>query len=117
MSSVINYQYPYEVRYEAGCKVVTQTDMPIRYMPEPYTLVKPLLVEKEQWYDEVTGEREGVVWTHPPTETWAESISALKRGIIMLYEDLVEAPDSQLGKLPLAWKQLLLKHIKVNNDT
>jgi len=105
----IIYDLLYDTRVEDGCEVVTEKNIPMRYLGNQYKAIKPLYVNREYWHCE--GERE-VIWTHPPTETHAASFAELKEQILALFDDLAQAPDETLGKLPKAWKSYLLRHIE-----
>jgi hypothetical protein len=91
-------------------KVYTEEGVPMKYLPEPYKAIKPIFVRVEQWRDPETYESQRI-WVHPSTESWAETFAELKRQLIALYEDLMETPDEELGKLPTAWKAWMIEHI------
>jgi hypothetical protein len=45
--------------------------------------------------------------------TAADAINALKDEVSSLYRDLSQAPDAELGKLPLRWKRALAASISL----
>ena len=49
--------------------------------------------------------------------TDSEAIDDLKIALGQLYLDLSETPDHQLGKLPLAWRRLLMEIVGTNATT
>lgn len=75
---------------------------------EEYRLREPLAITVEEYPSDG-----GVIASYPELElfaegvTKAEAITALKREILDLYDELMEESTETLGKGPLAWRRIL----------
>ena len=100
--------------------------MKIKKLKSRYKIIKPFKVEKIEDYryvniDNSTYRKERYYYYAIPkldiqytnSENWKEVKKELRSDIYHLYHVCCECPKKKLGKLPLKWRKVLKKHIKV----
>jgi hypothetical protein len=80
---------------------------------ERYTLVSNILIVLEEYRDEVVA-RWPDVGVYASGTTESDAIAGIKRQIVELFEELRTVKPGTLGRMPLSWKRILRRAIKVN---
>ena len=80
---------------------------------ERYTLLSNVSVVLEEYKDEVVA-RWPDVGVYASGTTESEAVAGVKRQIVELFEELRTMKPGTLGRIPLSWKRILRRAIKVN---
>jgi hypothetical protein len=80
---------------------------------ERYALVSNISIVLEEYRDEVVA-RWPDVGVYASGTTESEAIAGIKRQIVELFEELRTVKPGTLGRMPLSWKRILRRAIKVN---
>jgi hypothetical protein len=78
-----------------------------------YTLLSDVTITLEEYKDEVVA-RWSDVGVYASGTTESEAIAGIKRQIVELFEELRTMKPGTLGRMPLSWKRILRRAIKVN---
>ena len=78
-----------------------------------YSLLSDVTIALEEYKDEVVARWPDVgVYASGPTES--EAIAGIKRQVVELFKELRTMKPGSLGRMPLSWKRILRRAIKVN---
>jgi hypothetical protein len=78
-----------------------------------YTLLSDVTIALEEYKDEVVA-RWSDVGVYASGTTESEAIAGIKRQVVELSEELRTMKAGTLGRMPLSWKRILRRAIKVN---